>query len=503
MINNLPDGLEHTYETLLSHTSSQNPDRVDEIRLLLQCLVVAAPTLTAADLAEILAMEPGATDLDFDLVATDPYDALEVIAPFVILTNDKESKDVVKLSHYSLDEFLLSSRILQGPVSHYHVKEDEGHAWLALTCLQYLTFDVFNLSKFQMSRSGCPPLENYSLRRYAALNWMRHFKKAQNIVGFNERCRAHLNRLFADCEESSPCYRRWQEVYCQYYPYGELHEYSPICFAISQGLNDVVDDLLPHLNDINSSYVGDYTCLAIAAKWNQPSIVRRLLDLGADPDIASNRICTPLHLAAEFASREACDILLDAGADVHTRSLSESTPFYRACRGGDVHIVKRLKESGSDINAKTHDSWTPIMEAVENGHEAIVDLLLEWGADLTIRTDQGWNVLLIAEDGFNLAPNRSVIEKLKSAVPEEMYKQFLKERIKGDEQTPDEWDSLKQFFDGKTDEEIIELSKPLGHAPPRSHPTPFWQRPVGNGSTSTLDSAFEKRHLGLKGHSKE
>jgi hypothetical protein len=64
MIANLPNGLEHTYETILNHISSQYPDRIEEVKRLLQCLVVASPTLTAADLAEILAMEPGQAYLD-------------------------------------------------------------------------------------------------------------------------------------------------------------------------------------------------------------------------------------------------------------------------------------------------------------------------------------------------------------------------------------------------------------------------------------------------------
>ena len=68
------------------------------------------------------------------------------------------------------------------------------------------------------------------------------------------------------------------------------------------------------------------------------------------------------------------------------------------------------------------------MEAVENGHEDVVDLLLEWGADLTIKTQQGWTVLLVAEDGFNLAPNHSVIEKLKRAAPNDMYEEFFEEQ---------------------------------------------------------------------------
>jgi amino acid transporter len=61
------------------------------------------------------------------------------------------------------------------------------------------------------------------------------------------------------------------------------------------------------------------------------------------------------------------------------------------------------------------------MEAVENGHEDVVDLLLEWGADLTITTKQRWTVFLIAEDGFNLAPSKSISEKLANAAPRNFW----------------------------------------------------------------------------------
>jgi hypothetical protein len=427
MITSLPDGLEHTYQTLLSHMAAINSERIDEMKLLLQCLVIASPTITAANLAEVLAMQPGQRYIDFDSVATDPYDTLEIIAPLVTLTSSRRTHGIVKLSHFSLDEFLLSSRILQGQASQFHVSYDEGNAWLASICLQYLTFDVFNASRHEMSRSGSPSLEEYSFRRYAALNWFRHFARGKDVTGFKKQCKSYLDRLF-NHEEVSPCYKRWQEVYRQEYPYHEYHRYSPICFAISQGFDGLVDDLLPLMADVDLPFPDHYTCLTMAAKWNRPNIIRKLLDLGANLEIPSTKLCTPLHLAAEFASREAFDMLLDAGANPYACSSSGSTPFYRACRGGDVHIVKRLKECGCDINVQTHDGWTPIIEAVENGHEPIVDLLLEWGADMSTRTDQGWTVLLAAEDGFNLAPNRSVIEKLKRAAPEEVYDRFLKDK---------------------------------------------------------------------------
>lgn len=418
MTQNLPDGLEHTYSTLLNHMASTYPERVDDIKILLKCLVIASPTLTAANLAEILAMEPGQSYLDFDSVATDPYDALEVIAPLVILTSSKKTYGIVKLSHFSFDEYLLSERVLQGGAAQFHVDYKEGNAWLATTCLQYLTFDIFKASKYEMSRFGSQSLDDYTFRRYAVLNWFRHYREAGSYPGLKDHCQPYLNKLLND--ERSPYYRRWQEMYRQEL-FDELYRYAPICFAISQGLDDIVDDLLPLLTDVNQTFHTKHTCLAMAAKWNRPSLIQKLITLGADLEKPNNRICTPLHLAAEFGSREATEVLIDAGANIHARSSSQSTPFYRACRGGSVHIVTRLKEAGCDINAKTDDSWTPIMEAVENGHEPIVDLLLEWGADLTVKTDQGWTAFSIAHDGFNLKPNESVIEKLRRAVSKEVY----------------------------------------------------------------------------------
>jgi len=74
MLESLPDGLEHTYETLIQHTASRYPERVAEMKTLLTCLVIASPVLTAASLAETLAMQPGQHFLDFDTIATDPYD---------------------------------------------------------------------------------------------------------------------------------------------------------------------------------------------------------------------------------------------------------------------------------------------------------------------------------------------------------------------------------------------------------------------------------------------
>lgn len=413
MVGNLPDGLEYTYETLLSDTVSRDPDCALDMKILLQCLAVAAPELSAANLAEILAMQPGQRYLDFDDVATDPYDALDVISPFVVIDQKSKGSSIVRLCHYSLDEYLFSKRILQSKALQFHVDYQEAHAWMATICLQYITFHVFNspVTDFR----GNKMFENYTFRRYASQNWSRHYAEAEGVPGLKQRCQQYLQPLLYSLE-GSPCYLKMQSMGHQLRLSNYHTYYPPICLAIYEDMREVVDDLLSLLPSIDHEFEPGYTCLTVAANWNRVSIARNLLDCGARIDhSARQKSLTPLHVAAESASAEVFEFLLDRGANPHARSSSNSTPFYRACRGGDVNIVRKLKERGSDINARTYDSWTPLMEAVENGHEDVVDLLLDWGTDVTIKTDLGWTALKLAEDGCDLVPNWLMVEKIREA----------------------------------------------------------------------------------------
>lgn len=378
----MPNGLDYTYETLLCQAAAQYPAQKHEIKALLQCLVAAALPLTAIQLSEIMALQPGERFLDFDTVATDPYDTLELVAPFILTDREKESGGVVKLSHYSLHEYLTSDNIRQGPASYFHIDILEANAWLASICPQYLTFEVFDVSLRTELKSHI--LDQYNLRRYAALNWYIHIQDASGLPDLMDRCDPYIG-WFVDGGRGPRCYQRWQTVLQEAFPQNEINSYSPMGFAIWAGLNELVDYLLPLIPSIDSHFLDGYTCLTIAAKHNRVSIAQELLRLGADvnhttaePDF--ERKLSPLHLAAEFAARETFDLLLAFCADPHARPASGSTPFYRACRGGDVYILTKLKEAGADVNALTYDRWTPLREAAGTGNVEVMELLRSWGA---------------------------------------------------------------------------------------------------------------------------
>jgi hypothetical protein len=413
MIQNLPDGLDYTYETLLCSTAVRYPTRVHQMRLLLRCLVCAISPLSASQLSEVMAMEPGQRYLDFDSVMTDPYDALEVIAPFVTIHQEHHNGGYIKLSHYSLNEYLCSERILRGRASGFHVDVKEVNAWFTSVCLQCLTFSVFDdpLDNINIE-SNLDSKYAYTLLPYAASNWFSHMYKANGLPDFELRYQPYLS-WFVNGHEGTTCYNAWQQVYFEANPYVEASFNSPICFAIRCSLNELFEYLLPTVPGIDHRFEDGFTCLTVAAMCANTPVVQSLLDLGAYVDQkTTGRELTPLHLAAEFGSSDVFDLLMNAGADPHARSASKTTPFYRAARGGDIRILRQLKDCGSDVNALTFDKSTPILEAVEHGNQDVVQLLIEWGADLTVCSEQGCTPFTIAEDVCNY----SILQLLQAAV---------------------------------------------------------------------------------------
>ncbi|KAL1597828.1 hypothetical protein SLS60_008315 [Paraconiothyrium brasiliense] len=368
MLQNLPNGLEYTYESLLRATVFRFPNR----------------------LSEMLALQPGDTYLDPDAITTDPYDALETIAPLVVIDGEVWNYETVKLCHYSLREYLCSS-----PLRHaghqFHVNQQEAHSWLSLLCLQYLTVSLqFDLS--DMERKLNPgPTETHHFLSYAALCWHYHMGAASSHPGYFARIKPYLDNSANNVPGTSSWFSRAQDIFRDTNPDHDAALHSLVCFAIFADLKEVTSYLLSKMADLDHHFPDGYTVLTSAARWDQPHIVRKLLQMGASIDVpTAERKLTPLHLAAEHACEEVVDTLLDAGADPHARSTSLTTPFYRAARSGNVHILTRLKDAGCDVNARTYDDWTPLHEAVGLGHTEAIELLVEWGADITATTDDGF-----------------------------------------------------------------------------------------------------------------
>jgi len=137
------------------------------------------------------------------------------------------------------------------------------------------------------------------------------------------------------------------------------------------------------------------------------SLVRTLLELGADADVANREGCTPLMLAAERGLREAAAALKGAGADTQglwnlelmkaivafdvprirkalaakaTTAKVGQRALVEAIRGGRVDVARLLLETGSDATVPDPTGVTPMQAAKDCGHTDLIAILLKAGA---------------------------------------------------------------------------------------------------------------------------
>ncbi|KAI0192069.1 ankyrin repeat-containing domain protein [Xylaria flabelliformis] len=152
-----------------------------------------------------------------------------------------------------------------------------------------------------------------------------------------------------------------------------------------------------------------WTPLWWAARNGHETLVRLLMERGADFKAKNEDQYMPLHLAVENGHEAVTKLLLEEGADIDAKGF-EMTPLHLATRNGHEAIIKMLLERGANTNAKNEDNYTPLHLAVWNGLEAIARLLLEKGADIDAKTFKGTPLLLATENGCE-ATVKLLIEK--------------------------------------------------------------------------------------------
>jgi ankyrin repeat protein len=113
--------------------------------------------------------------------------------------------------------------------------------------------------------------------------------------------------------------------------------------------------------------------------------LRRMLNLGEDPNFVTQSGVTLLHLVAGLSrsgdaskSVEMAKLLLDRGANVNAKQGSQDmTPLHLAVIAKGYATVELLLERGADIDAKTTHGFTSIAfaSAISSGDQDILRLL--------------------------------------------------------------------------------------------------------------------------------
>src|SRR5712671_1867571 len=200
ILDELPDGLDETYERVLREIKKAN-QRI--AHRLLQCLVAAVRPLRVEELAEVLAFDfttKGIPTFNPSWRWEDQEEAvMSACSSLVIVVKDGNSR-IVQFSHFSVKEYLTSERLVEPrqDVSRYHILLEPAHTVLAQACLGVL----LRLD----DRVDRGSIKGFPLARYAARYWHQHaqFGNVSSYVKDGMKC------LF---DEDKPHFATWLWIY--------------------------------------------------------------------------------------------------------------------------------------------------------------------------------------------------------------------------------------------------------------------------------------------------
>jgi ankyrin repeat protein len=178
---------------------------------------------------------------------------------------------------------------------------------------------------------------------------------------------------------------------------------TPLHLAVTMGHLTVVRVLLDHGADMAATDRTGLTALHHAAISGSVATGRLLLDRAADANTRVGRAAplpafrddTPLALATGCSHREFVDLLLEHGADPSRKGQDDFTPLHLA---SDADIAALLLAHGASAMERGYENRTPLHQAAMQGRTDVAALLLAHGADIEARDQQGRTPLLLTVD---------------------------------------------------------------------------------------------------------
>jgi ankyrin repeat protein len=145
--------------------------------------------------------------------------------------------------------------------------------------------------------------------------------------------------------------------------------------------------LLQEGADVNVAQADGSTALHWAAYHGDVDLAQRLLKAGANVAAANREGSTPMWLATSQGEANMVEVLLDGGADANEPLPLGRKPLMLAARSGSVDAVRMLLEHGADPNAKENERGTnALMQAADQGHADVIAVLVAHGADVAARS---------------------------------------------------------------------------------------------------------------------
>jgi ankyrin repeat protein len=380
-LDDLPETLDETYERTL-HCIDR--EKWDYAFRLFQCLVVSIRPLHVEELAEVLAIRPDNGNVisrfDADWRPENAKEAVFSACSTLITVVNVDGDEVVQFSHFSVKEYLTSTRISTSDrVSRFHILPRSAHLFLAMASLGVLLQLGGRIDKSN--------IRDFPLASYAAKHWVDHVRYEDITTCIQDG----MEFLF---DEDKPHFAAWVWVHdldkhsLQSHMSGagpEQPDAGPLYYAALCGFHVMVERLISRRHDVNTRGGQSATPLHASAKQGHPEVTQILLENGAEANARDDDDATPLHKASQHGDPEVVLSLLQGGADPNVENENKETPLYLASKKGRVKAVQLLLEYGADPDHQDDWGWSALRTAAANGQDDVAELLLRYSADHELR----------------------------------------------------------------------------------------------------------------------
>ncbi|PON28927.1 hypothetical protein TGAM01_v202035 [Trichoderma gamsii] len=368
----LPIGLDATYDRILQSIDS---DFQCQVLGSLKWLAFSKRTLSIGELSEVFTLYTmNSNDGIFD-EAERPFSCTDILKYFsgLIIVNGSSwrvsgDSRTVRLVHFSLKEYLTSSRVLEGPTSVFSFKEVDSHLSIVRVCLIYLGHISSQYAKgVDLKFSG----HSYHLANYLCDYWLVHLEEI--LCESADIGQEALPLLAANSQSLVTILHIGRDLPRRSHPDLLLR---PYCYTAFLGLCRLTEFLI---SECVNKYITSYDlgrALSIAAYQGNTDIMRLLLKAGADVNVCGTQ-GTSLRTAMRRGDLIALDLLETHGAIISSLPITECIYEYP-----DEEVVEYLLDKGADINMQNKRNETAVHVGFSRGDERIFKLLLERGADV-------------------------------------------------------------------------------------------------------------------------
>ena len=410
----MPATLEKTYERTLREIKETE---WESARQLLFCVTVAPRPLRVEELAEILAFDftSGAIPkFHEDWRLQNPVEAILSACPTLLsvvdVKTDRETSRVVQFSHFTVKEFLTSTRFAdkRDNISRrYHISMLAAHTFVAQACLGML----LHLDKTITSGN----LLEFPLAEYAAEHWFEH----ACFEGVSQHVAEGMKQLF---DRTKPHLSIWLWIHDPTVPSWQLRERAeglstprgtPLHYAAFCGLQDIAEILaIEHAQDVSSQSIDDGSSpLHLSSRRGHIDTVRMLIERGADVSAQNKYGSTALHWALMNGHVDLARMLIKCGADVSAQEKDGSAALHLASKKGHVDLARMLIERGADVSAQDRYGSTALHFASWSGHLDLAQMLIERGTDVSAQRNDGSTALHFASLSGHVDLARILIER--------------------------------------------------------------------------------------------